>query len=44
MFNARVKAAIAELCPDETLSGAQRSCELQARNAVQAQVAQESNQ
>jgi hypothetical protein len=40
-FQARVNEAIAELCPDDTLSGAQKSCELRARVAVQAQIAEE---
>lgn len=40
-FQARVKDAIAELCPDDTLNSAQRSCELRVRSAVQAQLAEE---
>ena len=40
-FKAQVDEAIAALCPDPTLSSAQRSCELRARIAVQARMAKE---
>jgi hypothetical protein len=43
-FQARVNDAIAELCPDDTLRHAQRSCESGARAAVQAQMAEQPNQ
>jgi hypothetical protein len=43
-FKAQVDEAIAALCPDPTLSSAQRSCELRARIAVQARMAKEPGQ